>query len=170
MRIWHRRARTSRTGERRRPLQPSILSGRRRVEEFGAPARLPSCERSNWPALTLRAGFLAFEDSAQGVHAGGVELRPGGPDELGERLGRRPGRPVSARLDHRLEGVGDRNDPCSEWDLFATQSVRVAGAVETLVMRAHYGENVRQIEYMSKQALAGGGVALHCCPFDLREA
>src|SRR5258706_3619379 len=63
--------------------------------------------------VELRSGMVA-------------KLRPGGLD--GDR------RPVDAVRRHRAECVGDGDDPRPERDVQPDESVRVAGAVEPLVV------------------------------------
>ena len=66
------------------------------------------------------------------------------PPQLGERLGRRPRGAVDPRRQHRVERVGDVDDAGAERDVLAPQAVRVAGAVEALVVVADRGHGVVQ--------------------------
>ena len=81
-----------------------------------------------------------IEDAAVEVHEDGhdvgVELDAGEALELLDRLlvGERR-LAVRARAGHRLVGIGDGEDPGAERDVEGLDAVRVAGAVEPLVVR-----------------------------------
>ena len=63
-----------------------------------------------------------------------AELAACGPPQLGERVLGRAGAAVDAGREHRVERVGDVDDPRAERDVLPAQPVRVAGAVEALVV------------------------------------
>ena len=63
-----------------------------------------------------------------------VQLVDGGVEA--ERL------PVGPLGDHRVEGVGGRDHARGEWNLLVPEPVRVAGAVEALVVVAHDGPHL----------------------------
>src|SRR5262249_54446695 len=65
-----------------------------------------------------------------------AELGAGVRPQLGERGGRLEGGAVGARRQHRAERVGDVDDARAERDLLALKAVRIAGAVEPLVVVA----------------------------------
>ena len=99
-----------------------------------------------------------------------AELGGGGAAKLGERLVERPGRAVDAGRQHRVERVGDVDDPRAERDLLALQAVGIAGAVEALVVVADRRNGVAEEAEPVDDAGALVGVALHQRPLLLRQA
>ena len=81
-----------------------------------------------WRGSALPAGIGDAVDMCrldEGVDDDRVELDAGELAQLGERLlGRQRRHPVGARGRHRLEGVGDVEDPGELRDLVADQPVR----------------------------------------------
>ncbi len=73
-----------------------------------------------------------------------VELGPRAPLQLRERRRHRPGPAVRAGRGHRVEGVGHRHHPGQHRDLLAGQPVRVAGAVDPLVVVQDRGPGLPQ--------------------------
>src|SRR5262249_35808437 len=80
-----------------------------------------------------------------------VSARPHG--QCNERLLGRPRLAVAALFGYRVVGIGYRDDPAADRNLFALQTVRISGAVPSLVMcsrhKRHFGKigrkaNVRQ--------------------------
>ncbi len=69
----------------------------------------------------------------RGDHTG-VELGARAPLQFGDGHLDRPGPAVGAGGGHRVEGVGDGDDPGALGDLGADQAVRVAAAVEAFVV------------------------------------
>lgn len=76
------------------------------------------------------------ERTAQRLDAGGVEPRPRAAEAPAVPLLRSPA-PMRAARSHGLERVGDQDDPRLEWDVPAGEALRVASAVDTLVMVQH---------------------------------
>ena len=84
-----------------------------------------------------RARFgLDARDRAQGGDAARVEAGARLVDQQRHGAPGRPGAAVDAGRDERVPDVGDREDAGLEVDLVAAQAVRVAGAVEALVVAA----------------------------------
>ena len=82
----------------------------------------------------------------------------------------RAGGAVDARRQHRVERVGDVDDPGAERDLLAAEPVRVAGAVEALVVVADRRHRVLEEAEAVDDARALLGVALHQRPLLARQA
>src|SRR2546429_682295 len=79
----------------------------------------------------------------------------------------RPVRPVAR---HRVERVGDREDPRPERDLLPEEPVGVAAAVPALVVGAHDADSLAlQERHASEHLLAEHGVRLHRAALRLRE-
>src|SRR5437763_4594877 len=100
----------------------------------------------------LRAGspwdgsgdVLDREDPLESRDAALAELAPGSATELADRLHGRPRRMVDARRQHRVERVGDVNDPRAERNFLSLEAVWIAGAVEPFVVVADGGHGVVQ--------------------------
>ena len=88
----------------------------------------------------------------------GIELRARDAAHLGEDLGARARGAVDAVRAHRVEGVGDRDDPGEERDVAAGEAVRVATAVEALVVVAHAVEDGRELRYRGGDGSGKGNV------------
>ena len=87
--------------------------------------------------------------------------------QLGDRLDRRPGRAVHPVDSHRRVGIGTRDDARLDRDLVAREAVRVARAVEPLVVVAHRRCGVGQAGDAAQDRLADLGVRAHHGPFGL---
>jgi hypothetical protein len=68
---------------------------------------------------------------------------------------------IRALRSHRVVGVGDRNDPRKQRDLFANKTIRIATAVNPLVVMPDDAGYLRVILNIGKDALADYGVLLH---------
>ncbi|HEY0782783.1 MAG TPA: hypothetical protein VGE98_10030, partial [Thermoanaerobaculia bacterium] len=85
----------------------------------------------------------ALEQSAERRDDARAELGAGSAQDLGRRrLGLQP-LAVRAARRHRVERVGDRDDARLERDVAVGQAVRIAAAVQPLVMAAHAGQHAR---------------------------
>ena len=78
--------------------------------------------------------------------------------------------PPRAVLDHRLEGVADRDDPRAERNLLARQPVRIAAAVPALVARAHELRDRQQSGRRGDDPLARERVLRASAPTPARRA
>ena len=99
-----------------------------------------------------------------------TELGGCGVAELGERLVERPRGLVDAGRQHRVERVGDMDDPRAERDLLALQTVGVAGAVEALVMVADCRNGVSEEAEPVDNPCTLVGVTPHQLPLLLGQA
>ena len=129
-RYWGRRAIAS-TMDRAIAPNPQV-----RAEQF---ARLQSVVRATGGATTRRvvASSLERQDPLEGGDAARAELRcPRARRSSSSASVGGPGGPVDAGREHRVERVGDVDDPRAERDLLALEAVRIAGAVEALVVVA----------------------------------
>ena len=134
-------------------LQPSDLGQHRRASPVRAEPPV-SC---------------ASDDRQERVHASRVELLPGLRFQLSKRSVPRARLTVRPRLDHRLEGIRDGYDPRRDGDFLSVLTIRIAAAVPALVVRPHHRQHIRQIEYMSEETLARGGMPSHRRPLELVE-
>src|SRR3989442_12225266 len=96
-----------------------------------------------WAADVRSGGGELVPDPAQrrlaageGLDHGGVELPPGLAVDLRPRLLPAAGCAIGAVARHRIQRVGDGEDPRSERDLLGREPVRIAVAVPALVVRA----------------------------------
>src|SRR5437773_5433189 len=80
---------------------------------------------------------LADHGLDEGLDHHRVELGAAVGPQLAQRGLGRKGRAVGPALGHRLVGVGDGDDLGREGDLVGAQALRVAGAVEALVVAEH---------------------------------
>ena len=64
---------------------------------------------------------------------------------LERRIGRHGRLVRSVGLGERIENVRERNQPCLKGNLVASQSIRIAAAVELFVVVARIGEQVLQV-------------------------
>src|SRR5205823_1572631 len=111
-------------------------------------------------ARSLVVQALEREDPLQGGDAARAELRSRGMTKLVERLRGGPRGAVDAGGEHRVECVGDVDYPRAERDLLPLEAVRVAGAVEALVMVPDRRDGVVQEAEAVDDARAFVGVAL----------
>src|SRR3954471_18181358 len=81
-------------------------------------------ERGLAGAFVVQA--LERQDPLQSGDAARAELAPSRAPQLVERLAGRAGGAVDAGGEHRVEGVGDVDDPRAERDLLALEAIRVA--------------------------------------------
>src|SRR5262245_30002008 len=118
-------------------------------------------ERVGHGELATDAPQRAFP-RAEGVDHRGVELPAGLSDQLTARGGpaeRTPVRPVAR---HRVERVGNGEDPRRHRDLRRNQRVRIPAAVPALVVRAHDLEPATlQERHPAEELLAEDRVRLH---------
>src|SRR5205809_161966 len=112
----------------------------------------------------LRGTELERQDPLQGGHAARAELAGGRAPQLVQRLGGGPGGSVDARGQHRVERVGDVDDPGAERDVLAGQPVGVARTVPALVVVADGRHSVVQEAEPVDNARALVGVTLHQVP------
>src|SRR5215216_565066 len=92
-------------------------------------------------ALALEAApeaRSALERRVQCRHHARAELQPHLGRDLVAGLLERPPAPVGPVARHRVEGVRDGQDPGGERDVLAREAVRIAEAVEALVVVAHH--------------------------------
>ena len=90
-------------------------------------------------ALRCFVGRRQRQDPLEGRDAARAELGARGVAKLCERLVERPGGAVDAGREHRVERVGDVDDAGAKRDLLALEPVRIARAVEALVVVADRG-------------------------------
>ncbi len=87
---------------------------------------------------------VAGQRAGEGGDHAGVELGAGAAGEFLEGGADGPGAAVGAGGGHRVEGVGDGDDPCALGDLGPRQPVRVAAAVEPFVVVEDGGAGLLQ--------------------------
>ena len=88
--------------------------------------------------------MLAGEQLLERRDAPGAELGARGLAQLVQRGVEGAGRTVDAGREHRVEGVGDVDDPRAERDVLAREAVGIAGAVEALVVMADRRDGVAE--------------------------
>ena len=115
------------------------------------------------------AALLSAEKALEGPHAPRAELAAPAAAKLLEGLCGRPGGSIDAVGQHRVQGVGDMDDPRAEGDLFAGQPERVPGAVPALVMVPDRRHCVVEEAEAIDDARALIGMSLHQRPFVARE-
>ena len=94
--------------------------------------------------------------AAEGLHDVRVELGAGLGAQDADRLAVGTGRTVGTRRGDRVERVRDGDDAGAQRDLLAPQSIRVAGAVEPLVVVADHPDQLGVAEHRGHLgALAG---------------
>jgi len=116
-------------------VEPEVLLPAMEFET--APADAPAVARGLTAADDDRPngrGTVAGVVGEEGAHGVGVELGPGLAAQDVDRLLVGSRRAVGAGRSDRVEGVIDRDDPRAHGNPIARESVRIAGAVEPLVM------------------------------------
>src|SRR3954451_6940517 len=114
------------------------------------------------------ADALRHEARERG-HDHRVELLPGAPVDLVERILRRHRRTVGAVRRHRVEGVADRHDAGAERYLLTHQAVRIAAPVIALVTRADQPRHALERRCRAQDAVADDGVLAHEAPLGVVE-
>src|SRR6266536_3248457 len=92
----------------------------------------------------LGSALLHQQDSLERRDAARAELAPRRPPELLEGLRRRPRGAVDACGQHRIERVGDVDDPGTERDLLSLEPIGVPRTVVTLVVVTDRRDGVDQ--------------------------
>lgn len=127
-----RRRRVAR-GHRCRPRRRSgdpVAGGRAPARGLGSPAGfLVRGDR-----VGGRGPAVAVQGAGQRPHHTRVELAPRAALQLLHGRGNGPSAPVGARGGHRVEGVRDGDDPGELGDRVTGEAVRIAAAVEPLVV------------------------------------
>lgn len=100
------------------------------------------------------------EHGGERGHQLGVELRSAAGANLIHRFVGRAYRAVGARQRHRVEGIGQRDDPAFERDLVVRGAGRVAAAIEPLAGGANEQGDFGQGGHRGQRFGADGGVAL----------
>src|SRR3954465_6735111 len=91
-----------------------------------------------WPLANRQCGpLLGLRDAMERCDDRGVELEAGAAVQLEERLGRRDGVAEDARARHRVERVGDGDDPRADRYLRRVDAARIAETVHPLLRAAH---------------------------------
>src|SRR5262249_34011545 len=88
-----------------------------------------------------------------------VELRSCSSLHLGERVLVCQRVTVRPRRDHRVEGIGDREDPGFDGDSTSAESRRIAVTVPPLVVEEHIWERVVEPAHLDDEPRPGGRVA-----------
>src|SRR5579864_8052193 len=133
-------------------------------------ARAPTSARNAVKPLTSRSGGpepLQRRDLAgEELDHLGVPLAARAGQERGRRLLGRAAGAVRPVVDHRVEGVAHRDDPGQPGDLPAAQAVRVAAAVEVLVVVSDDRKQAGAGMERADDALADRDVGLHAGRLD----
>src|SRR5437867_247924 len=98
-----------------------------------------------------------------------VELSAGIRAELAERVLWSERDAIRSRARHRVVRVGDRDDLGSEGDLAALEPVRVARAVEVLVVRENEGPDPFEHRHVAEETRADRRVGAHLDPLFIGE-
>ena len=61
----------------------------------------------------------------------------------------------------RVKRIGHRNHPRQQRNLISLEAVRIAAAIESLVMKLNARKHFRQLSYRAQNVGALGGVSLH---------
>src|ERR1700737_2735127 len=102
------------------------------LRDCRAPAR--GCRAGLARACLALRSVRFFDEPKEAFDERGVPLLALTLPQGSDHLVARPPRAVGSIVAHRDEGIGNRDDAGEQGDILTTQSIRIAGAVDPLVM------------------------------------
>src|SRR5436305_8537608 len=95
----------------------------------------------------------------EGHDDGWAKLRAGMAGHIRKRAIQRQPRPIGPVGHHRIERIGQRDDPCSQRNRLAAEALRITRAIYLLVMTLRHESNlIPRVADVRKNLVAGSRV------------